>query len=97
MMVTIICSYEGTLDPWMSSLWRMLNMTKPEFLSNGPDVLIQDTVLIDQPKVQVTYHNIENTESQFSTASGITNSVDSRLPCNIPFATILPLLLIIKF
>ncbi|XP_004489118.1 NADPH-dependent diflavin oxidoreductase 1 isoform X1 [Cicer arietinum] len=63
--------YEGTLDPWMSSLWRMLNMTKPEFLPNGPDVLIQDTVLIDQPKVQVTYHNIENTESQFSTASDL--------------------------
>ena len=65
----IICSYEGTLDPWMSSLWRMLNTIKPEFLPNGPDVSIQDTVLIDQPKVQITYHNIE---SHFSTASGIT-------------------------
>jgi hypothetical protein len=81
----IICSYEGTLDPWMSSLWRMLNTIKPEFLPNGPDVSIQDTVLIDRPKVQITYHNIE---SHFSTASGITNSVNSWLACNIPLAII---------
>ncbi|KAL5071793.1 hypothetical protein RYX36_022680 [Vicia faba] len=65
--------YEGTLDPWMSSLWRMLNTIKPEFLPNGPDVVIQDTVLIDQPKVQITYHNIENIESHFSTASDFTS------------------------
>ncbi|KAL5072881.1 hypothetical protein RYX36_011865 [Vicia faba] len=65
--------YEGTLDPWMSSLWRMLNTIKPEFLPNGPDVVIQDTMLIDQPKVQITYHNIENIESHFSTASDFTS------------------------
>ncbi|KAK2399579.1 NADPH-dependent diflavin oxidoreductase [Trifolium repens] len=65
--------YEGTLDPWMSSLWRMLNMIKPEFLPNGPDVLVQDTVLIDQPKVQVTYHNTETIESHFSTTSDLTS------------------------
>jgi hypothetical protein len=59
----------------MSSLWRMLNMIKPEFLPNGPDVLIQDTVLIDQPKVQVTYHSTETIKSHFSTTPGITNSV----------------------
>ncbi|KAJ1443256.1 Riboflavin synthase-like beta-barrel [Sesbania bispinosa] len=64
--------YEGSLDPWLSSLWRMLNMIKPELLPNGPDVVIQDTVLIDQPKVQITYHNIENIESHFSTASDLT-------------------------
>ncbi|KAL5071794.1 hypothetical protein RYX36_022681 [Vicia faba] len=65
--------YEGTLDPWMSSLWRMLNTIKPEFLPNGPGVVIQDTVLIDQPKVQITYHNIENIKSHFSTASDFTS------------------------
>ncbi|XP_061348575.1 NADPH-dependent diflavin oxidoreductase 1 isoform X1 [Gastrolobium bilobum] len=64
--------YEGSLDPWMSSLWRMLNMIKPEFLPNGPDVLIQDTLLIDQPKVKITYHNIENAESHSSTTSDLT-------------------------
>lgn len=69
----IICSYEASLDPWLSSLWRMLNMVKPEFLPNGPDVVIQDTVLIDQPKVRITYHNIANDESHFSSASGIPN------------------------
>ncbi|XP_020223137.1 NADPH-dependent diflavin oxidoreductase 1 isoform X1 [Cajanus cajan] len=65
--------YEASLDPWMSSLWRMLNMIKPELLSNGPDVVIQDTVLIDQPKVRITYHNIENVESHFSSASDLTS------------------------
>ncbi|KAK7273017.1 hypothetical protein RIF29_14063 [Crotalaria pallida] len=64
--------YEGSLDPWMSSLWRMLNTVKPEFFPNGLDVVIQDTVLIDQPKVQITYHNIENVESHFSTDSDLT-------------------------
>lgn len=68
--------YEGALDPWMSSLWRMLYTIKPEFLPNGPDVSIQDTVLIDQPKVQITYHNIE---SHFSTATD-TGSVRSMHP-----------------
>lgn len=29
-------------------------MIKPELLPSGPDVLIQDTTLIDQPKVQIT-------------------------------------------
>ncbi|MED6159509.1 multidrug-resistance type transporter [Stylosanthes scabra] len=65
--------YEGSLDPWMSSLWRTLNMIKPEFFPNGPDVVIQDKVLIDQPKVQITYHNIKNVDSSFSTASDLTN------------------------
>ncbi|CAK8540557.1 unnamed protein product [Lathyrus sativus] len=63
--------YEGTLDPWMSSLWRILNMIKPELLPNGPDVVIQDTMLIDQPKVQISYHKIENIKSHFSTASDL--------------------------
>lgn len=78
----IICSYEASLDPWMSSLWRMLNMIKPQFLPNGPDVVIQDAVLIDQPKVQITYHNSENLESRFSSTSGIPNWLSSWLTCN---------------
>ncbi|XP_039683611.1 NADPH-dependent diflavin oxidoreductase 1 isoform X1 [Medicago truncatula] len=63
--------YEGTLDPWLSSLWRMLNMIKPELLPSGPDVLIQDTTLIDQPKVQITYHNIENVVSHSSDTGSV--------------------------
>ncbi|KAF1888781.1 hypothetical protein Lal_00036823 [Lupinus albus] len=65
--------YEGSLDPWMSSLWRMLYMIKPEFFPNGPDVVILDTVLIDQPKVQIIYHNIESVQSHFTTASDLTH------------------------
>jgi len=55
-------------------------MIKPELLPSGPDVLIQDTVLIDQPKVQITYHNIENIVSH---SSGIKNSAISCLACNV--------------
>jgi len=83
----IICSYEASLDPWMSSLWRILNMIKPQLLSNGPDV-IQDTVLIDQPKVQITYNNSENDESRFSSTSGIQSWLSSWFTCNLSiFAT----------
>ena len=59
-------------------------MIKAEFFPNGPDVVIQDTVLIDQPKVQIVYHNIENVDSNFSTASGTPNSLKSWLTCNVP-------------
>jgi hypothetical protein len=60
-------------------------MIKPELLPSGPDVLIQDTVLIDQPKVQITYQNIENMAPH---SSGIPNSVISWLACNVPLVII---------
>lgn len=63
--------YEGALDPWMSSLWRVLSVIKPEFFPNGADIMIPDETLIDQPKVQITYHNTDNVEFQISTASDL--------------------------
>jgi len=60
-------------------------MIKPELLPSGPDVLIQDTVLIDQPKVQITYRNIENMAPH---SSGMTDSVISWLACNVPLVII---------
>lgn len=68
--VVLTCSYEGALDPWMLSLWRVLSVIKPELFPNGADVMIPNDTLIDQPKVQITYHNTDIVESQVSTASG---------------------------
>ena len=62
--------YEGALDPWMSSLWNTLSKMNPKFFPNGIDFLIQDVHLIDPPKVQITYHDVDKVHSHFSTDSG---------------------------
>lgn len=49
--------YEGALDPWMSSLWHMLYQRNHRLL---PNVATPDAILIDQPKIQVIYHDIED-------------------------------------
>ncbi|KAH6799268.1 Flavodoxin family protein [Perilla frutescens var. frutescens] len=48
--------YEGALDPWMSSLWDMLYQRNHKLL---PNAATPDATLIDQPKIQVIYHDIE--------------------------------------
>lgn len=62
--------YEGALDPWMTSLWNMLNNINPKFFLNGPDYVIPSKQSIGQPKFQVQYHVIDNMDSQFSSSSG---------------------------
>ncbi|XP_042975918.1 NADPH-dependent diflavin oxidoreductase 1 isoform X2 [Carya illinoinensis] len=59
--------YEAALDPWMSSLWSILNKINPKFFPQGPYLAISDMKLIDQPKVQITYHGDDNVDSQFPT------------------------------
>ncbi|KAK8604977.1 hypothetical protein V6N13_082438 [Hibiscus sabdariffa] len=61
--------YEAALDPWMSSLWSGLNEIKPDFFPEGPDFLVPIEELIGQPKFQVTYHNIDNMDTQLSTTT----------------------------
>lgn len=63
--------YEGALDPWMSSLWNMLYQINPKFFPNGPDFVISDTKLINQPKFQITYHEIDKVDLQSSSAPGL--------------------------
>ncbi|XP_039019048.1 NADPH-dependent diflavin oxidoreductase 1-like isoform X2 [Hibiscus syriacus] len=53
----------------MSSLWSGLNEIKPDFFPEGPNFLVPVEELIGQPKFQVTYHNIDNMDSQLSTAT----------------------------
>ncbi|XP_052195718.1 NADPH-dependent diflavin oxidoreductase 1 isoform X2 [Diospyros lotus] len=57
--------YEGALDPWMSSLWNVLYQKNPKLFPEGPDVAIRDMTL-DQPKIQISYHDVAEVFSQFS-------------------------------
>lgn len=57
--------YEAALDPWMSSLWSMLNQINHKFFPQGPDFVIPDMKLIDQTKVQITYHCNDKVDPQF--------------------------------
>ncbi|MBA0548577.1 hypothetical protein Golob_019668, partial [Gossypium lobatum] len=61
--------YEAALDTWLSSLWSRLNETKPHFFPKGPDFLVSNEELIGLPKVQVTYHNVDDMDSRLSTAT----------------------------
>ncbi|KAJ4842986.1 multidrug-resistance type transporter [Turnera subulata] len=61
--------YEGSLDPWMSSLWHALYQANPKFFPNGPDFMIPDEKLIDRPKVQIRYHGTEKQDFQFRKSS----------------------------
>lgn len=54
----------------MPSLWHTLYRINPKFFPNGPEFVIPDGKLIDQPKVQITYHETDNVDKHFSVASG---------------------------
>lgn len=62
--------YEAALDPWMTSLWNVLNKINPKFFPNGPNYIIPSKQSIGQPKFQITYHTIDKIDSQFSYSSG---------------------------
>lgn len=61
--------YEGALDPWMSSLWNTLYLKYPKLLPKGPDA-IANMNLMDQPKFQIIYHDIDGLDSQYSAITG---------------------------
>ncbi|KAK0572444.1 hypothetical protein LWI29_031550 [Acer saccharum] len=60
--------YEGALDPWLRSLWGSLYQINPSFFQQGPDFVIPNVKLIEQPKVHITYHKVERAHSQFTNA-----------------------------
>ncbi|KAL2896472.1 NADPH-dependent diflavin oxidoreductase 1 [Bienertia sinuspersici] len=66
--------YEGSLDPWMSSLWNSLNQINPKLFPNGVDFVVSDIKLKDQCKVVVTYH-VNNKELSLCSA---TSDLESR-------------------
>ncbi|KAL2250757.1 UNVERIFIED_CONTAM: NADPH-dependent diflavin oxidoreductase 1 [Sesamum indicum] len=51
--------HEGALDPWMSALWNMLYQKNHKLLPNGPDFVTPDATFLDQPKIQIIYHDVE--------------------------------------
>ncbi|KAL0374908.1 UNVERIFIED_CONTAM: NADPH-dependent diflavin oxidoreductase 1 [Sesamum radiatum] len=60
--------YEGALDPWMYALWNMLYQKNHKLLPNGPDFVTPDATFIDQPKLQIIYHDIEEEVPPLSSA-----------------------------
>ncbi|KAM5580970.1 NADPH-dependent diflavin oxidoreductase 1 [Rosa sericea] len=63
--------YEAALDPWMTSLWNMLNTINSKYFPSGPDFLIPYENLITQPKIRIMYHDIDKVDSQLSTGSDL--------------------------
>lgn len=58
--------YEGALDPWMSTLWKALYQKDPKLFPKGPELMTSNMSLMDQPKVQITYHDVAEGTSNFS-------------------------------
>ncbi|KAG7531568.1 Ferredoxin-NADP reductase (FNR) nucleotide-binding domain [Arabidopsis suecica] len=63
--------YEGTLDPWMLSLWSTLYQINPKYFPKGPYVKIPQDEVIDQPKYRILYHKQEKLEPKLLTESDI--------------------------
>lgn len=63
----IINRYEGALDPWMSSLWNILYLRDSRLL---PNAITPDATFIDQPKVQVIYHDTYEGLPPVATSTG---------------------------
>ncbi|KAL9148296.1 hypothetical protein ABFS82_12G032800 [Erythranthe guttata] len=63
--------YEGALDPWMSALWNMLYEKNHNLLPNGPNFVAPDATLIDQPKIQIIYHDAEEAVPPLSTSTDL--------------------------
>lgn len=59
--------YEGALDPWMSSLWKMLYQKNHSLL---PNAATPDAILIYQPKIQIIYHDTEEGLPSVATKTG---------------------------
>lgn len=64
------CRYEGALDPWMSTLWKALYQKDPKLFPKGPELMTSNMSLMDQPKVQITYHDVAEGTSNFSSIPG---------------------------
>lgn len=54
----------------MSKLWTILYQKTLKLFPNGPDAVTLDGNWMDQPKIQITYHDVEKGNSQCSAALG---------------------------
>ncbi|KAJ8567480.1 hypothetical protein K7X08_019688 [Anisodus acutangulus] len=63
--------YEGALDPWMSTLWKALYQNDPKLFPKGPELMTSNMSLMDQPKVQITYHDVAEGTLNFSSTPDV--------------------------
>ncbi|XP_042520893.1 NADPH-dependent diflavin oxidoreductase 1 isoform X1 [Macadamia integrifolia] len=63
--------YEGSLDPWLSSLWLRLYQMNPTIFPRGPVLTDPDMKVLDCPKVKIMYHDIDEMQSLLSTTSDL--------------------------
>lgn len=54
----------------MLSLWSTLYQINPKYFPKGPDVMIPQDELTDQPKYRILYHKQETLEPELMAESG---------------------------
>ncbi|CAH9072609.1 unnamed protein product [Cuscuta europaea] len=54
--------YEGALDPWIATLWNALHQNNPMIFPNGLDYETSHLELMDQPKIKITYHDVNDAD-----------------------------------
>lgn len=64
----IFFRYEGALDPWLLNLWKALKQTKPTMFPYRLERL--NTKSLDRPKVQITFNDANEVQSQNLSSSG---------------------------
>ncbi|PWA66123.1 NADPH-dependent diflavin oxidoreductase 1 [Artemisia annua] len=75
--------YEGALDPWMSSLWSVLYNENRQLFPKGLDISASDTRMLDQPKLHITYLDLD--EVHLKSPAGIDDSLENgERALNIP-------------
>lgn len=62
--------YEGAFDPWLVSLWNMLNQLKPAMLPRVSDIQDAQIRSLDAPKFQISYPFVDESQQPFPTTQG---------------------------
>lgn len=65
--------YEGALDPWLLNLWKALKQTKLTMFPYSLERL--NTKSLDRPKVQITFNDANEVQSQNLPSSGYSLTV----------------------
>ncbi|KAL5220997.1 hypothetical protein ABZP36_025710 [Zizania latifolia] len=63
--------YEGSLDPWLLSLWESLNKTTPSLLPRMSGIIHPDLSVLGDAKVEIIYYSSDEVQQEY-------NLLDSR-------------------
>ncbi|CAL9759323.1 unnamed protein product, partial [Musa acuminata subsp. burmannicoides] len=66
--------YEGALDPWLLSLWKMLNTVHPNILPRVSDIMDPSKRSLDHAKIEVIYHSSDKMQPDHLTAYDLESS-----------------------